>query len=162
MVKNYDLSIKTLNLLHNPISQSLLDELRKFMDNQYDSSVITPKNKSHPKLKPPELKKRMQGYDDDLDIKTREQIKLDKFVEEGNRFNHEKEFDDPVILANELEKSLKKEYESIKTNHNENRRSSEESITEHLDQVLEDTETLIPVGDMRFNRHTVLPFNLRK
>jgi hypothetical protein len=73
LVKNYRVTVKTLNLLHNQIDEVLSSGIRHYVENEcdFDTSEI----KTLPTF---------NGDSQNYDIKTRDQLKVDKYVQNGN------------------------------------------------------------------------------
>ena len=66
--------MKTLNLLHNQIDEVLSSEIRHYVENECD--LDTSEIKTLPTIS--------NGDSQSYDIKTRDQLKLEKYVQNGN------------------------------------------------------------------------------
>lgn len=140
LFRNYNLSIKSLNLLNNNIDYNLINELQNYVemnDELTDSREINQSNTDESVI-----------INDSYDLKLRDQIKLDQYVKNA----HKLDLNDQSQIS-EYEKSLERDFKTLLIEQNKLKQ------TKHYYE--EDGDLLQPTNeDLRYKRHTVLPFNL--
>ena len=207
LFKHYTLTIKSLNLLNNPIDHNIINEIHKYVKNDYDldptsrDTLAADHQKSVNKIKAIEKKLKKQSnkvrhadtssnadlnalnvnsanlnVNSELDLRLRDQLKLEEYISNANRFNGLRE--DMVKHSNEkieyqreldrleYQRALERDYNASKTRY-ELWRENNKFINEKLNPVkdsaedkYETSELLQPFDDLRFKTHSILPFNL--
>ena len=140
MVTNYSLTIKTLNLLHNKIDEVLVRKIENFITNK---STIE-NTESHKKYSEPyKFKPLTKQKTNDIVIKVETNNRVNKTVQNSNSYSTNRKSN---VVLDEYE-------EMLATNFKNNSISSNGSF--------DDYELIVPSEDLRFKKHTVLPFNIK-
>ncbi|CAF0709290.1 unnamed protein product [Brachionus calyciflorus] len=155
LVKNYKLNLKTLNLLNNPIDFELENEIKQYINNDYDTNEsLNQLNKSSDQNFTRQsldlISKRNSSKN--LSRKFRDQFKLDK------------------VFSNKLKPNSYNKIQNKKADKDQQRTEKDE-INKDSKSQFEETENdnyddqyefLKTYEDLRFKSHSILPFNLNK
>lgn len=136
MVKNYCLTIKTLNLLHNKIDEVLMKEIDKSIMNKDKIESTENHNKF---IEPYKFK---PVVDQNINEKARKSHVNQSF--QNSNFVDTKKKAHEVL--NEYEEMLATDFKSKSISSNGS---------------FDDYELIIPSDDLRFKKHAVLPFNIK-
>jgi hypothetical protein len=156
LVKNYRISVKTLNLIHNEIESSILNEIQHFVENEYEIKSVQINNSILPltnNLKQEQLNH--SAVKQDLELRIRDQIKLDNYVQNANNFNNQKR---NLTKNNNITEYMVKDYENILEH--DFKLIKEKSKLNHNQLESDLGELIVPNDDLRYKKHVVLPFNL--
>lgn len=202
LVKNYKLNnLKSLNLLNNPIDANILLEIKQFVKNEYDfdnnsinsdtiainTNIINRSDGDNEKINEKKIlkkslsKNKVASLDvdnmaqiNDIDLQLRDQLKLEEYLHNANKFNNLKEnINDHRSQKNqyqreldrlEYQRALEKNYSISKARYDK-WRENDKFINEKMKQSndnenYETAEILKPYDDLRFKNHSVLPFNI--
>lgn len=184
MIKNYRLSVKTLNLLKNPIDDEYQQEIYRYLPNEYDfdTSMANGFRRADAYTKPPERpsRKNSRSGSQIFDIRLKDQSKLKQFLSNANKLNSERmdestrlertkalerDYIEMVKLDEALEKqqqfqNYEKQQKQIGFKNNSEFTSLPGRRDDEYDQD-ESGEILNPYDDLKYKTHNILPFNIK-
>ena len=149
MFRNYQLTIKSLNLINNNIDEHLLKEIQTFTENINCTNILLKENNvSH-------LVEESVVLNESYDLKMRDQVKLDEYIRNGQKLDFNN-----LSLVSDYEKKLEQDFKSLlneknKIDNKQLRKNSSEAEEYEQEEVLKPVKN----SDQRYKTHTVLPMN---
>lgn len=169
-----------MNLLNNPIDKNIANQIKHLVKNEYDlnpkdnqfieinesdylpkynTKTIEKKVNINPTAKKSNTEKQNHAkalYHHELELKIREQLKLEEFIKNAQKYNISRDAD-----ALEYQRALERDFLESRERYEkwlENDKFIREKLREKEEE--EEAEILKPYDDFRFKTHSILPFNL--